>query len=219
MELRRVWLAFAGLILAGYTVLAAVIDRVAVTVGKDVITLGEVLDEIRVTAFLNQALLDFSPAARRAAADRLVDQYLIRDEMQLEGFAQPRPEEAEKILRQFKRKHFRTPEQYQAALKKYGITEEELKEHLLWQVAALRFTEQRFRTGSPPPAVPVPKPTRQAAVRAQNEADRQIQRSNGSTKAGAPAPDPTANVDQQLDAWLKQARAQTKIEFRKEAFE
>ena len=152
--------------------LAAVIDRVAVTAGKDVITESEVVEEIRLTDFLNQSPLDLGPAARRAAAERLVDQYLIRNEMRLEGFPQPQAGSADQTLHQFNQSHFHTPAQYQASLQKYGITEEELQQDLLWQVAALRFTQQRFGQG-----------------------------------------------DKELDAWLKQTRSQTKIEFHQEAFE
>lgn len=151
---------------------AAVLDRVAVTAGKDVITEGEVIEEIRLTGFLNQAPFDRGPAARRAAAERLVDQDLIRNEMQLEGFPLPQAAAADQTLRQFKQGHFQTSAQYQASLQKYGITEEELKQHLLWQVAALRFTQQRSGQG-----------------------------------------------ERELDAWLKQTRSQTKIDFHQEAFE
>jgi len=123
---------------------AAVLDRVAVTAGKEVITESEVIEEMRVTDFLNQAPFDPGPVARRAAADRLVDQSLIRTEMSLEGAPRPQAGAADQTLRQFKQAHFHTPAQYQASLEKYGITEEDLKQHLLWQVAAVRFTQQRF---------------------------------------------------------------------------
>jgi hypothetical protein len=151
---------------------AGVLDRVAVTAGKDVITESEVLEEIRVTDFLNQAPLDRGPEARRAAAERLVDQYLIRNEMRLEGFPQPQASAADPTLRQFRQDHFHTAAPYQASLQKYGITEAELKQHLLWQVAAMRFTQQRFAPGS-----------------------------------------------KEMDAWLKQIRSQTRIDFRQEAFQ
>ena len=152
--------------------LAAVLDRVAVTAGKDVITESEVVEELQMTDFLNQAPLDSSATARRAAAERLVDQYLIRNEMRLEGFPQPQAGAADQTLHQFTQSHFHTPAQYQASLQKYSITEEELQQHLLWQVAALRFTQHRFGQG-----------------------------------------------DKELDAWLKQTRSQTKIQFHQEAFE
>jgi hypothetical protein len=140
-------LFLAAMAQAPHALYAEILDRVAVTVGKDVIAESEVIEELRVTDFLNQAPFDHAPAARRTAADRLVDQYMIREEMQLEGFPQPQAGAADQTLRQFRQAHFHTQAQYQASLQKYGITEEQLKQHLLWQVAALRFTGQRFGQG------------------------------------------------------------------------
>jgi hypothetical protein len=182
---------------------AAVLDRIAVTVGNDAITEGEVLEEIRITSFINGEPLDFSPNARRAAADRLVDQYLIRHELASGGYTAPKPEQAEKVVADFIRTHFRSRAEFEQKLKQYGITEELLKEHLLFQLQAIGFTDLRFT--APPPT---------------NEADRtgtpvsDSPKSNSSAAAVA-----SPNVDQQLEAWLKQVRSQTRVEFKKEAFQ
>ena len=56
------------------------------------------------------------------------------------------------MLREFKKQRFHDEAEYRAALERYGLTEEELKAHLKWQVAALRFTEQRFQAAGLPPA-------------------------------------------------------------------
>src|SRR4051794_24237206 len=85
---------------------AAVLDRVAVTVGKDVITESEVLQEIRLEAFLNRTAPQTGPAARREAAERIIDQTLLRQEIELEGFAKPQPSAVDQTLQKFKRTHF-----------------------------------------------------------------------------------------------------------------
>jgi hypothetical protein len=168
---------------------AAVLDRIAVTVGTDAITESEVIEEIRITSFLNNEPLDFSGPARRAAADRLVDQYLIRHELAAGSYAAPGAPQADKVLGDFIKSHFKTRSEFEKKLKQYAITEEDLKAHLLFQLQALEFTEMRFDTS------------------AANEADR--------------SSDPSAatKVDQQLDDWLKQIRTQTRVEFKKEAFQ
>ncbi len=158
---------------------AAVLDRVAVTVGKDVITESEIVEEIRLDAFLNRTPVDLGPASRRAAAERMVDQDLIRTEMKLEG-TPTQPVDVTQTLQDFRKAHFRLHADYLASLKKYGISEDQLKSYLSWQTVALRFTEQRF-------------PVSQTA----------------DANSG----------DEQLDAWLKQTRTQTKITFHKEALE
>ena len=52
---------------------AAVVDRVAIVVGTKAITETELIEEVRLTQFLNGQPLDLGVAARRAAGDRLVD--------------------------------------------------------------------------------------------------------------------------------------------------
>lgn len=176
---------------------AGVIDRVAVVVGTQVITQSEVEEDLRVTAFQNQEPLDLSPAKRREAAERLVDQELIRNEMQLENVAQPPASDVNSLIDSFRRQHFASETQLEAALRKYGITRQELGDHLLWQQAALKFVDMRFRG----PAIG-PAPAVQSANRMRD----------GATP-------PPASDDPQLDAWLKEARSQNRIEFKQEAFQ
>jgi hypothetical protein len=170
-----------------------VVDRVAVVIGKKVITESEVLEELRLTEFLNNQPLDLGPAARRTAAEHLVDQQLIRQEIENSGYAKPAASEADALLRSFRRQRFPTDAEYQVALEKYGITEEELKQRLLWQATALQFTDLRFRSQLPEVGPP-------SADRAATETE-------------------STSVDQQMDAWLKQARASAKIVFKQEAFQ
>jgi hypothetical protein len=179
---------------------AAVVDRVAVAVGKTVFTESEVMDEVRLTEFLNQEPLDLGPQQRRAAAERLVDQQLLRNEMQIEHFSEPAPSEADAMLRDLRRKSLPGEAQYRAALERYGITEQQLKQHLLWQLAVLRFTDQRFRPEIAPAA---------GGAAETVSADRAAPGSDG-----APA-----TVEQLMDAWLKEARTNTRVVFKPEAFQ
>ena len=171
-----------------------VIDRVAVVVGTQVITQSEVIREARLTAFLNQQPLDLGATARRAAAERLVDQQLLRNEMQIGGNPMPPETEGDTVLRKFRQENYSSIPAFRTALEKYELTEDEVKHHLLWQAAALRFTDQRFR-------LTIPSPPAQSADR---------------VSAGAASTD---GAEDPMDAWLKQARAGTRIQFKKEAFQ
>jgi hypothetical protein len=55
-----------------------IIDRIAVSVEDSVITESELRKEIRVMAFLDETEPDLSGANKRKAAERLIDQYLMR---------------------------------------------------------------------------------------------------------------------------------------------
>jgi SurA N-terminal domain len=173
---------------------AAVIDRVAVVVGKTVFTQSEVDDEARLSELEAGEPLDLSAAQRKQAAERLVDQELLREEMSATQF-QAQASDADALLRSFRqRQRFPSLVQYRAALARYGVTEDALKQRLVWEVSLLRFTDQRFKTFAEP-------------VDAQS-ANR--------TEGAQAAPD---TIDQLMDAWLKQQRADTRIVSKQEAFQ
>src|SRR5437762_42712 len=125
---------------------AEIIDRVAVVVGNSVITESEILREIRLTAFLNGEPLDFSPASKRKTAERLVEQRLIRNEINVSLYPAPAPDALELMTKEV-RERFGSPERYRQELQRTGVTEDDLKAHLQRTVATLRFLDFRFRPG------------------------------------------------------------------------
>lgn len=173
---------------------AAVIDRVAVVVGKTVFTQSEVDDEARLSELEAGKPLDLSAAQRKQAAERLVDQELLREEMSATQFQAP-ASDADALLRSFRQRHFPSLAQYHAALARYGVTEDALKQRLAWEVSLLRFTDQRFKTFAEP-------------------TDAQ-----GANRTDGAQPAAADTVDQLMDAWLKQQRADTRIVFKQEAFQ
>ena len=145
---------------------AGVVDRVAIVIGKQVVTESEVLDDLRLTEFIDNEPLDLGPAARRTAAEHLVDQALIRQDLEMTGYSEPPASESDTLLRKFRQSRFHSLAGYRAALGKYGITEEQLKQRLLWQLTAVRFVDFRFGSGHPkatrnPPTARRPTPRQQ----------------------------------------------------------
>lgn len=173
---------------------AGVVDRTAVIVGKTVFTESEVEDEARLTAMESGKPLDLSATERKQAAQQLVDRHLLREEMTATGFKAPAVD-PDALLRNFRQRHYSTAAQYRAALEHYGVGEDALKQRLIWEVTLLRFTDERFK---PLGAL----------------ADNQT--ANRSASPTQPAGDP---VGQQMDAWLQQQRADTRIVFIPEAFQ
>ena len=214
--MRTRWLVLTAVLASGAR--AEIIDRLAVSLDNLVITESEVRREIRLTAFLNGEDLDFSPAARRKAADRLVEQKLIRREIEQGRYVQPDPSEAGPILNEVRAQRFRTAQEYLDALAKYGISEPELKAYLLWQATLVRFIDIRFRAG-----VQV----------SSDEIQERIASARPSPKGSvAPAPadaDALRNsveqtliaerIDKEMDQWLQEAKKRTRIVYRPEAFQ
>lgn len=131
----------ALLIMAGR---AEVLDRIAVTVGKHVISESDILLDLRIAAFLDQKLVDASGEQKRKAADRLVDQYLLLQEALTSRQVLPTEEDAQQLLDQVKAQ-YATETEYRAALARNSVTEAQLADHLLKGIRALRFTDLRFR--------------------------------------------------------------------------
>ena len=117
-----------------------------ITVGNQVITESQIDDEIRVTAFLNREKLDLSAEARKQAAGRLIEQALIKREMDLSHYPLPEPSDAGESLQSLKAM-YSSEADFQNALQAYGITEDELTRRLWWQFTLLRFIDFRFRPG------------------------------------------------------------------------
>jgi hypothetical protein len=124
-----------------------VIDRIAVIVGKHAIKLSDVERDVRLTAFLNNATPDFSPKVKRQAADRLVDQQIIRGEVAAGGYGRATDAQATALVGQIRRDRFGgSAERLSAALTRYHLTTDELQAELLWQLTVLQFIQQRFQS-------------------------------------------------------------------------
>jgi hypothetical protein len=195
--------------MAAITVQAEIIDRIAVSVGKQVITESQIVEEIRVTALLNQQPVAIDPEEKRKAAERLVEQTLMRRDMEFTHYPLPALSEADAALRDVRA----TEED----LRKYGITEDELRRHLWWQLTMLRFIDYRFLPGIQISDVEI----RDYYAKKKAEWEQQ-----GSTKI--PTLDDSRadiekiltgeRVDQAVDRWLGDARTRLDIQYREEAF-
>ncbi len=196
---------------------AEVIDRIAVSVANLVITTSDLDREIRVNAFLDGVQPDFTPAAKRSAADRMVEQKLIRRELETARYPTPDPAEVEPVLAAFKKQRYPNDAAYQAALQSYGITDQQVRDELLWQRTLLRFIEVRFRPGVQVSDKDIQDyfdrtvaPAARAAHPGQPVALEDYRAQIESTLTGQ-------RVDQEVDTWLKNARRRTAIVYHEEA--
>jgi peptidyl-prolyl cis-trans isomerase SurA len=198
------------LLLAFPTVLfPEIIDRIVITVGNQVITQSQVDDEIRVTAFLNREKADLSVEARKQAAGRLIEQALIKREMDLSHYPLPEPSDAGESLQSLKAM-YASETDFQNALQAAGITADDLARRLWWQLTLLRFIDYRFR-----PGIQVPTSDVQAYYRQQV--------SEWEQKGTKPIPSleesrdqieeilTQKRVDQALEQWIQDTRKQVAI--------
>ncbi|MGE5569285.1 MAG: hypothetical protein ACM3S5_09645 [Rhodospirillales bacterium] len=194
-----------------------VIDRIAVTVDNQPIAESRVVEELRLTAFLNGAKAEITPQAKRAAADRLVEQTLIRREMQLTQYPPPDPAEVESLLEQVMAP-FGSQAAFEQALKDYGIGREELKQALERQAAVLRFIDLRFR-----PEVQVIEPD--IRLYYDTVLVPQFQKQNLTPPSYDEAHSQceeaviSRRVDERVDSWLAEMKKRTRIRYEEDAFQ
>lgn len=123
---------------------AEVLDRIAIIVGRQVVTELQIDQQVRVAAFLNNKPVTLDAAARRAAARNLIDQLLVQREMNLSHYRVPDSAELDKYAAQV-RTALSDYKDFDAALRSYGLTPEILRQHLELQLTTLQFVEFRFR--------------------------------------------------------------------------
>jgi hypothetical protein len=209
--------AILTLALAFHVQAAVVIDRIAVVVGKHVIKSSDIDRDLRVTEFQNRTALDLSAAAKRKSAERLIDQSIIRDEISVGGYNRASDADAEAMLAQIRRERYAGSEaRMRQELARYGVSEDQLREELLWQLTVLRFIDERFR-----PAVLV---TDQEIREYYNQHLAQLKRQYPKDYSFSALESKIRNVlqsegvDKQFDAWLDEARKNQRVEYKQEAF-
>jgi hypothetical protein len=195
-----------------------VLDRMAVIVGKHVIKASDIDWDLRVTEFLNRKPLNFSPQAKRESAERLIDQEIIRQEIVTGNYRRPPDNDAGALESQLKRDRFSgTDLRMREELQRYGITEEQLRAQLLWQLTVLRFIDQRFR----PSVIVNDEEVRAyydqhvAELRRQYTDDNSFDTLEPKIRSQLEG----QRINDAFNEWLEAARKRARIEYKQEAFQ
>jgi hypothetical protein len=195
-------LILAGLLCA-FTTVAAVVDRIAVTVGNRVITASDIETRLRLSAFQNGEAPDLNLAARRTAAQRLIDQRLIEKEMELGRYPRLDAVERSRLIPAFAAESFKgSTEALDRALTEAQLTRQDLEEDLARQSELLTFLNLRFR-----PAVQVSDADVERFYHEQAEPAISLEEARPGIEQRIAAD----RADQELEAWLVDQRKRTRI--------
>ncbi len=209
-----VFLCFAPFLVHAQTL--QVLDRIAVTVDQEVIAESDIIRFLRVAAFLDDKPVDLSGPSKRTAATALVDQALILMDASDSHITLLSPQEIPPMLQQVKTQ-YPTEEAYQAALKKYGITEQDVENHLQSGVRALRFADLRFR-----PEVQISDQDLHAAydkfVAEWRTTHKEPPASFDQNRANLEQLLTNQRTTQALDQWLETQRMQRHVDYREDVF-
>ena len=199
---------FLALLLTAICVRAETLDRIAVTVGRHVISEHDILQDMRIAAFIDGKAPVFSAQQKRQAAGRLVDQYLVLEDATATRVPPPPAADVAGLLTPIQA-HYTTDQAYRAALAQAQISEAELSEQLLAGLRMLRYTDLRFS-----PEVQVSE----EALRAYYDKlapPQSFEASRGDIEKLLT----NQQTMQALDRWLEMARSETAIVYREGAFQ
>src|ERR1700733_6450736 len=188
-----------------------IIDRIVITVANQVITQSQIDDELRVTAFLNREKVDLSADAKKQAAGRLIEQALIRHEMDLSHYPLPELSDAGESLQSLKAM-YSSETDFQNALQASGITVDDLTRRLWWQLTLLRFIDYRFRPGIQIPAADVQAYYRQQVSEWEQKGTKPIPTLEESRDQIEEILT-QKRIDQALEQWIKDTRNQVNITY------
>jgi len=200
------------------TLSGTIIDRIAVVVNNQIVKDSDIDRDIRLVSFMNGQKIVADAATRKDAASRLIDQQFIRREITTGEYPRPSASAVDQMLAQTRASKFASEQQFEAALKAYGITQPELRKYLRWQLTVLQFIDARFR-----PAVLVTDEDIQKYYDAHLSELTQEHPDQPHTLAALKDEIEQAvageRINEQFYAWLAQRRKTGKIEFHEEGLQ
>ena len=141
-----IWLVLGS---AAFAV-SEVADRIVATVNGHVILQSDWDEALGYQALIEaRSVGEFAVAERKAALDRLIDQELIRQQVQPSDFRAASTEEVDARIRELRkqRPEWVTDEGWIAALSRYGLSESEIRQRVTSEIDELRALDAHFRPG------------------------------------------------------------------------
>jgi hypothetical protein len=187
---------------------AVIVDRVAITVENSIIKDSDIAEDLRITSFLNNESPSGSLAARKVSASRLIDQAVIRKEIDSGAYPSASAAETQSLLAEVE-KRYPNEAAFKQAMTSRGIDEDDLKDHLVWQLTVLHFIDARFR--------PSALITEEDIEKYYNQHKPRFQAALEAVHAQIQDELTGERVNQLLDDWLTRRRQSTKIVYLEEA--
>jgi parvulin-like peptidyl-prolyl isomerase len=137
---KRKWIV-SGFFLIAAAIAAGqdVIDRIVARVDNDII----LMSDVRALAKY-QTFVDGKAEPDADILERLIDQYIVRNEAKAALFPQPSDEDVKRSLERLKRS-FSSPEEFEERQKQSGLTDEDIDRMLRVQLYLSNYLDSRFR--------------------------------------------------------------------------
>jgi len=207
MRIPRTSLAAAAILLLATPWLAAqqLLDRMVARVENDIILLSDVRELSRYQQFV-----DGKAESDKEILDRLIDQWIVRNEAKAALFPQPSEEDIDRSLRRLKRS-FSSPEAFEERKKQSGLTDEDILHMLKSQLYLSNYLDTRFR-----PSIQIDEPAIEDYYKT-----RVVPRAE--SRGQAPPTIEAAHdfiqealvqraINVQADKWLKESRTRVRVD-------
>lgn len=192
-----------------------IIDRIAVTAGRQVITESQIAEEARLASFLNGEPLETSREAKQKIAERLVERTLLLRDIARYRYPQPGAAAVAAMKAPLVARSGGEAG-YAAALQAHGLSEAQVDRHLALQLQVVSYIDQRFRGGQ------IEEADIAAAYQKRTEEWR-------NRNSGEPPPLEAVRgeiaallgrqqADRALDNWLRDERSRERIVWHQEVF-
>jgi hypothetical protein len=194
-------LAFAGTCARSQEVL----DQIAARVESDIILLSEVR-----ALSCYQLLVDGKAESDSAILDRLIDQWIVRNEADTARFPHPAEVEIAHGVEHLETS-FASPEEYHARKKQSGLSDKEIQRIVGQQLYLSNYLDSRFRPAVQVSAKQVEDFYQQAVVpraKARNQVPPALDASREYIQEALVQ----RGINEQADIWLKESRSRLHIE-------
>jgi parvulin-like peptidyl-prolyl isomerase len=206
----RAWFAF-GFVMA-LTFCASiplpaqeVIDRVTARVENDII----LLSDVRMLARYQQ-LVDGKSESDAQILDRLIDQWIVRNEAETARFPRPSDEDIARGVERVQ-KSFTSPEEYETRKKQIGLTDANIRNMVASQLYLSNYLDSRFR----PSARIEPKDVQDfydKALIPRAQARGQEPPSLDAARDAIHEALVQRSIDEQAERWLNESRGRVHVE-------
>jgi hypothetical protein len=182
-----------------------VIDRIVARVESDIILLSEVRALGRY-----QQLVEGKPESDAQILDRLIDQWIVRNEADTAQFPHPPDEDITRGVERVE-KSFTSPEEFEARKKQTGLTDADVRTLVTAQLYLSNYLDSRFR----PSAQVGPKDIEdfyQKAVIPRAQARGQTPPSLDEARDYIREALVQRSINEQADRWLNESRGRVKVD-------
>jgi hypothetical protein len=202
----RYLLAGALLALASiYVSSQELLDQIAARVENDIVLLSQVR-----TLSRYQLLVDGKAESGGAILDRLIDQWMVRNEADTARFPHPADVEIAHGVEHMQAS-FASPQEYQARKKQSGLSDKEIERMVGEQLYLSNYLDSRFRSAVQVSAKQVEDFYQEAVVpraKAHNQAPPALDASREYIQEALVQ----RGINEQADIWLKESRGRLHVE-------